>query len=98
MVKRVPSSLRVAIIEMIQAAHERDFERYVSASKRMGTVSYEAPEAELAEFTERMFDIFESRERSPTRRAARESRHDSLEWSGGRIRARSVRRRHARAG
>ncbi len=60
MVKRVPEHLRVAIIEMIQAAHERNFERYVSASKRMGTVSYEAPEAELAEFTERMFDIFDN--------------------------------------
>jgi len=35
-----------------------DYERYVSASKRMGTVAYDAPTAELAEFTERMFEIF----------------------------------------
>lgn len=59
MVKRVPNNVRVAIIELIQSAHERDYERYVSASKRMGTVTYEAPQHELAEFTERMFDIFD---------------------------------------
>lgn len=30
----------------------------MSAAKRLGTVAYDAPAAELAEFTERMFDIF----------------------------------------
>lgn len=59
MVKHIPNDLRIAIIELIKAANERDYERYVSASKRMGTVSYEAPEHALAEFTERMFDIFD---------------------------------------
>ena len=60
MVKRVPNDTRIAIIEMLKAANERDYERYVSASKRMGTVAYDAPLGELAEFTERMFDIFEN--------------------------------------
>lgn len=58
MVKRVPNDTRIAIIELIKAANERDFESYVSAAKRLGTVAYDAPAAELAEFTERMFDIF----------------------------------------
>lgn len=58
MVKRVPNDIRVAIIELIKAANEQDYERYVSASKRMGTVAYDAPNSELAEFTERMFEIF----------------------------------------
>jgi len=58
MVKRVPNDTRIAIIELIKAANERDFEAYVSAAKRLGTVAYDAPSAELAEFTERMFDIF----------------------------------------
>ncbi|MDD5161176.1 MAG: AarF/UbiB family protein [Sulfuricurvum sp.] len=58
MVKRVPNNTRIAIIELIRAANERDFEAYVSAAKRLGTVAYDAPAAELAEFTERMFDIF----------------------------------------
>lgn len=58
MVKRVPNDTRIAIIELIKAANEQDYERYVSASKRLGTVAYDAPTSELAEFTERMFEIF----------------------------------------
>lgn len=58
MVKRVPNDTRIAIIELIKAANEQDYERYVSASKRLGTVAYDAPVSELAEFTERMFEIF----------------------------------------
>ncbi len=58
MVKRVSNPMRVAIIELIRAANEKDYEAYVSAAKRMGTVAYDAPSSELAEFTERMFEIF----------------------------------------
>lgn len=60
MVKRISDETRVAIIEMIKAANERDYERYVGACKRLGVVAYEAPTSELAEFTERMFDIFDN--------------------------------------
>lgn len=58
MVKRVPNDTRIAIIELIRAANEQNYEAYVSASKRLGTVAYDAPIGELAEFTERMFAIF----------------------------------------
>ena len=58
MVKRVPNETRVAIIELIKAANEQDYELYISANKRLGTIAYEAPTAELAEFTEKMFNIF----------------------------------------
>lgn len=58
MVKRVPNATRIAIIELIKAANERDHEGYVSAAKRLGIVAYEAPVAELAEFVEQMFEIF----------------------------------------
>lgn len=58
MVKRVPNHIRVAIIELIKAANEQDYELYISANKRLGTIAYEAPVAELAEFTRRMFEIF----------------------------------------
>jgi len=58
MVKRVPNDTRIAIIELLKAANEQDFERFVGASKRLGVVAYDAPVAELAEFTQRMFDIF----------------------------------------
>ena len=58
MLKRVPSSSRVAIIELLKAANEQDYERYISASKKLGTIAYEAPTSELAEFTAKMFEIF----------------------------------------
>lgn len=58
MVKTVPNSSRIAIIELIKAANEKDYELYISASKRLGTIAYEAPTSELAQFTSRMFDIF----------------------------------------
>ena len=58
MVKTVPNDKRVAIIELIKAANEQDYELYISASKRLGTIAYEAPTSELAEFTSKMFDIF----------------------------------------
>ena len=44
--------------ELIKAANEQDYELYISASKRLGTIAYEAPTSELAEFTSKMFDIF----------------------------------------
>ncbi len=58
MVKRIPNETRVAIIELIKAANEQNYELYISANKRLGTLSYEAPEAELAEFCSKMFSIF----------------------------------------
>ncbi len=58
MVKTVPNETRVAIIELIKAANEQDYEAYISANKRLGTISYEAPAGELANFTAKMFEIF----------------------------------------
>ncbi|MDD5405747.1 MAG: AarF/UbiB family protein [Sulfurovaceae bacterium] len=58
MVKRIPNETRIAIIELIKAANEKNYELYISASKRLGTIAYEAPTAELAEFTSKMFTIF----------------------------------------
>lgn len=58
MVKTVPNEKRVAIIELIKAANEQDYETYINASKRLGTIAYEAPMGELTEFTSKMFDIF----------------------------------------
>ncbi|MBD3841625.1 MAG: AarF/ABC1/UbiB kinase family protein [Campylobacterales bacterium] len=58
MVKTVPEDKRIAIIELIKAANEKDYETYISASKKLGTIGYEAPVSELAQFTSKMFDIF----------------------------------------
>jgi predicted unusual protein kinase regulating ubiquinone biosynthesis (AarF/ABC1/UbiB family) len=58
MVKTVANDKRISIIELIKAANERDYETYISASKRLGTIAYEAPVGELTLFTSKMFDIF----------------------------------------
>jgi len=58
MVKTVPNNIRVAIIELIKAANEQDYEAYISANKRLGTIAYEAPVSELATFSSKMFEIF----------------------------------------
>ena len=58
MVKSIPNNIRVSIIELVKAANERDFELYISASKRLGTIAYEAPVNDLTLFTDKMFDIF----------------------------------------
>jgi len=60
MVKQIPNETRIALIELIKSAHERDFELYISAAKRLGTVAYEAPPTAVAQFVEAMFEIFES--------------------------------------
>lgn len=58
MLKSVPNNTRVAIIELIKAANEQDYERYIAANKKLGTIAYEAPVSELAEFSSKMFEIF----------------------------------------
>ena len=58
MVKTVPNETRISIIELIKAANEQDYEAYISANKRLGTISYEAPQGELRDFTAKMFEIF----------------------------------------
>jgi ubiquinone biosynthesis protein len=58
MVKTVPSNIRVAIIELIKSANEQDYEGYINASKKLGTISFEANNSEVAVFTKKMFEIF----------------------------------------
>lgn len=58
MLKRIPNETRVAMIRLIKAANEQDYEAYIQANKKLGTIAYNAPTAELAEFTQRMFGIF----------------------------------------
>jgi ubiquinone biosynthesis protein len=58
MVKRLPASTRVAMIEMVKAAHEQDYEVFIASCKRLGVIAASAPEAEMRDLAERMFDIF----------------------------------------
>jgi ubiquinone biosynthesis protein len=58
MVKNIANDTRVAIIELIDGANRGDFETFVRANKKLGTISYEAPEGLMVEFSQKMFDIF----------------------------------------
>lgn len=58
MVKRLPVDTRVAMIEVAKTAHDRDFEGFIVACKRLGIVAAGAEPTEMMEFSERMFDIF----------------------------------------
>lgn len=58
MVKAIPNDIRVAIIELIDAANKEDFESFIGANKRLGTITYEAPKSLMIEFSQRMFEIF----------------------------------------
>lgn len=58
MVKRISNPARIAIIEMVKSAHEKDFELYISSCKRLGVIAYEAPHDQMTELAQRMFDIF----------------------------------------
>ena len=58
MVKRISNPARIAIIEMVKSAHEHDFELYISSCKRLGVIAYEAPQDQMTELAQRMFDIF----------------------------------------
>ncbi len=58
MVKRLPASMRVAMIEMVKAAHEQDYEVFIASCKRLGVIAASAPETEMRDLAERMFDIF----------------------------------------
>ncbi|MEA3385427.1 MAG: AarF/ABC1/UbiB kinase family protein [Thermodesulfobacteriota bacterium] len=58
MVKRLPNSTRVAMIEMIKAANEQDFELFIVSCKRLGVIAATAREDQMQELAVRMFDIF----------------------------------------
>ena len=58
MVKRVANETRIAIIEMIKSAYEKDYDLYISSAKRLGVIAYEAPKSMMAELVEDMFEIF----------------------------------------
>ena len=58
MVKRIGNPARIAIIEMVKSAHEEDFELYISSCKRLGVITYEAPQDQMTELAQKMFEIF----------------------------------------
>ena len=58
MVKKIPNSTRIAIIEMIKSANDKDFDLYITACKRLGVIAHNAPQTQMENLAEQMFDIF----------------------------------------
>jgi len=60
MVQKIPTKTRQAIIQLVKAANERDFELYIKCAKRLGIISQDASDFEMQELAERIFDIFDN--------------------------------------
>jgi predicted unusual protein kinase regulating ubiquinone biosynthesis (AarF/ABC1/UbiB family) len=60
MVSRIPNATRLAMINMVKAAYERDYELLVHASRKLGIVTDSVPQNELTELAEEIFRIFDS--------------------------------------
>lgn len=60
MVSRIPNATRLAMINTVKAAYERDFELLVQATRKLGIITDSAPPAELTALAEEIFRIFDS--------------------------------------
>lgn len=58
MVSRISNSTRLAMINTVKAAYERDFELLVQATRKLGIVTDTAPQDELTGLAEEVFRIF----------------------------------------
>jgi len=58
MVKRISNQTRIAMIELARAANEYNFENFIKACRKMGIIAYEAPQYQMQEYAEKMFEIF----------------------------------------
>lgn len=60
MVSRIPNGTRMAMINTVKAACERDFELLTQATRKLGIITDSAPQAELTALAEEIFRIFDS--------------------------------------
>jgi predicted unusual protein kinase regulating ubiquinone biosynthesis (AarF/ABC1/UbiB family) len=58
MVSRIPNATRLAMINTVKAAYERDFELLVQATRKLGIITDTAPQDELTDLAEEIFRIF----------------------------------------
>ncbi len=66
MVSRIPNATRLAMINTVKAAFERDFELLVQATRKLGIITDSAPQDELTGLAEEMFRIFDNDQLSAT--------------------------------
>jgi predicted unusual protein kinase regulating ubiquinone biosynthesis (AarF/ABC1/UbiB family) len=60
MVSRIPNATRLAMINTVKAAYERDFELLIQATRKLGIITDSAPQDELTALAEEIFRIFDS--------------------------------------
>jgi len=66
MVSRIPNATRLAMINTVKAAYERDFELLVQATRKLGIITDSAPQEELTGLAEEIFRIFDNEHLSAT--------------------------------
>lgn len=64
MVSRIPNATRLAMINTVKAAYERDFELLVQATRKLGIITDSAPQDELTGLAEEIFRIFDNNQLS----------------------------------
>lgn len=60
MVNRIPNTTRLAMINAVKAAYERDFDLLIQATRKLGIITDGAPAEELTALAEEIFRIFDS--------------------------------------
>lgn len=60
MVSRIPNAIRLAMINTVKAAYERDFELLIQATRKLGIITDSAPQDELTGLAEEIFRIFDN--------------------------------------
>ncbi|PLX66427.1 MAG: ABC transporter [Denitrovibrio sp.] len=60
MVQKIPTKTRMAIIQLVRAANDRDFELYIRSAKRLGIISQDASDFDMQDLAERIFSIFDN--------------------------------------
>jgi predicted unusual protein kinase regulating ubiquinone biosynthesis (AarF/ABC1/UbiB family) len=66
MVSRIPNATRLAMINTVKAAYERDFELLIQATRKLGIITDSAPQDELTALSEEIFRIFDNDHLSAT--------------------------------
>lgn len=66
MASRIPQQTRLAMINTVKAAYERDFELLVQATRKLGIITDTVPQDQLAGLAEDIFHIFDNEHLSAT--------------------------------
>jgi len=66
MVSRIPNATRLAMISLVKAANERDFELLVLAARKLGVITDRAPLEDMTALAEDIFRIFDNQNLSAT--------------------------------